>query len=119
MVPLWESATWWWLQAPDGVHLSDEVIDWVWLDMSAPDLFLPGTAPGGRAVAPPDWHVMAVRVDFSSGGRHTKTSRQDRCTRTWRLLNLQVPLLASIAAGVRSPDGPVWTLTGKTRLKWN
>ncbi len=24
---------------------------------------------------------MAARVDFSTGGRHTKTSRQDRCTR--------------------------------------
>ena len=39
--------------APDGVHLFDEVIDWVWLDRSVPDLFVPGTAPGGRAVVPP------------------------------------------------------------------
>jgi hypothetical protein len=81
LVPLWESATWWGLLAPDGVHLSEEVIDGVWLDRSVPDLFVPGTAPGGRAVAPPDWHVMAVRVDFSAGRRHVKTSRQDRCTR--------------------------------------
>ena len=32
LVPPWESATWWGLLAPDGVHLCDEVIDWVWLD---------------------------------------------------------------------------------------
>ena len=37
----WESASWWGLLAPDGVHLSDEAIDWVWLDRRDPDLFVP------------------------------------------------------------------------------
>ncbi len=38
----------------DSAHLANEVVDWVWLDMSDPDLFVPGLARGGRAVVPPD-----------------------------------------------------------------
>jgi hypothetical protein len=79
IVPLWESSTWWGLVVPDSVHLADEVVDWVWLDRSDPDLFVHGSAPGGRAVVPPDWPLLAVRVDFSEAGANRRISLRDRC----------------------------------------
>ena len=68
IVPLWESSTWWGLVVPDSVHLADEIVDWVWLDKSDPGLFVPGSAPAGRAIVPPGWPLLAVRVDFSEAG---------------------------------------------------
>ncbi len=72
IVPLWKSSTWWGLVVPDSVHLAGEVVDWVWHDRSDMDLFVPGSAPGGRAVVPPDWPLLAVRVDFSEAGAHRR-----------------------------------------------
>jgi hypothetical protein len=79
IVPLWESSTWWGLVVHDAAHLANEVVDWVWLDRSDPDLFVPGSAPGGRAVVPPDCPLLAVRVDFSEAGAHRRISIRDRC----------------------------------------
>ena len=79
IVPLSESSTWWGLVVPDSVHLADEVVDWVWLDRSDPDLSVHGSAPGGRAVVPPDWPLLAVRVDFSEAGANRRISLRDRC----------------------------------------
>ena len=79
IVPLWEFATWWGLVVPDSAHLAYELVDWVWLDMSDPDLFVHGSAPGGRAVVPPDWPLLTVRVDFSEDGAHRRIPLCDRC----------------------------------------
>ena len=79
LVPLWQSATWWGLLAPDGAHFSDEVVDWVWLPRGDSSLFVPGSGPGGKDVVPPDWPVMAVRVDFSAGGDLRRIPLRDRC----------------------------------------
>ena len=79
IVPIWESSTWWGLAVPDFAHLANEVGDWVWLDMSDPDLFVPGSAPGGRAVVPPDGPLLAIRVDFSEAGAHRRIPLFDRC----------------------------------------
>ena len=78
LVPKWESSTWWHLVVPDASHLSDWVVDWVWLPRAEKDLFLGGTAPG-RSVYPPDWPVMAIRVDFSGKSRRGSLSKRDRC----------------------------------------
>jgi hypothetical protein len=78
LIPLWESATWWRLVAPDVAHFVEAVVDSVWLPRSDPDLFVPGTAPG-RAVEPPDWPIMAVRIDFSDGGDRRRIPLRDRC----------------------------------------
>jgi hypothetical protein len=53
LVPMWESATWWHLVVPDGPHLSEYVVDWVWLPRGDPDLFIGGKAPG-RTILPPN-----------------------------------------------------------------
>jgi hypothetical protein len=79
LVPLWESATWWGLVVPDGAHFSEEVVDWVWLPRDDPNLFVPGSAPGGQEIVPPDWPVMAVRVDFSAGGDRRRIPLRGRC----------------------------------------
>ena len=79
IVPLWESSIWWGMVVPDSLHLDYEVVDWVWLVCSDPDLFVPGSAPGGRAVVPPDWPLLAVRVDFSEAGANRRISLRDRC----------------------------------------
>ena len=79
IVPFWVSSTWWGLVAPDAIHLADEVVDWVWLDRADPDLFVPGSAPGGRAVVPPDWPLLAIRVDFSEAGALRRLSLSNRC----------------------------------------
>ncbi len=64
---------------PDAAHLANEVVDWVWLDRSDPGLFVPGSAPGGRAVVPPDLPLLAVRVDFSEAGAHRRISLKGGC----------------------------------------
>jgi hypothetical protein len=79
IVPFWVSSTWWGLVAPDADHLANGVVNLVWLDMSDPDLFVPGSAHGGRAVAPPDWPLLAVRVDFSEAGDRRRIPLCDRC----------------------------------------
>ena len=63
----------------DSAHLTNEVVDWVGLGRSDPDLFVPGSAPGGRAVVPPDWPLLAVRADFSEAGAHRRIPLCDRC----------------------------------------
>jgi len=67
LIPAWESATWWRLVVPDGTNVAEAVVDGVWLPMSDPDLFLPGTAPG-RTIESPDWPVMALRSVFLARG---------------------------------------------------
>jgi hypothetical protein len=79
LVPRWESATWWGLVLPDAAHFSEEVVDWVWLPRKDPGLFIPGGAPGGRDVLPPEWPFMAVRVDFSPGADRRRIPLRDRC----------------------------------------
>ncbi len=59
LIPVWVSATWWHLVAPDMMHLSEKVVDWVWLPREDPSLFIPGVVPG-RDVVPPDWRVMGL-----------------------------------------------------------
>jgi len=54
LVTLWECVTWWGLAVPDAAHFSEEVVDWVWLPRGNPSLFIPGGAPGGRNILPPD-----------------------------------------------------------------
>jgi hypothetical protein len=78
LIPLWESATWWRLVVPDAAHFAEAVVDWVWLPRADPDLFVPGTAPG-RVIEPPDWPIMAVRIDFSVGGDRRRIPLRDRC----------------------------------------
>ena len=81
LIPSWESATWWRLVVPDAVHFDEAVVDWVWLHRSDPALFVPGTAPG-RTIEPPDWPVMAVRIDFLAGGRdRRRIPLRDMCLR--------------------------------------
>ena len=93
IVPLWTSATWWHLVAPDAIHLSKHVIDWTWLPRNDPTLFVPGQTPGGRIIYPPDWQVMALRVDFSSNQSNCVLPKRERCiqegcyacsSNTWR-----------------------------------
>ncbi len=79
IIPIWESSIWWGLVVLDAAHLACEVVDWVWLDRSDPDLFVPGSALGGRAVVPPDWPLLTVQVDFSEAGAHRRIPICDRC----------------------------------------
>ncbi len=79
IVSFWESATWWGLLVSDLAHLASEVVDWVWLDRSDPDLSVSESAPGGWAVVPPDWPLLAVRVDFFEAGAHRSIRLCDRC----------------------------------------
>ncbi len=84
MIPLWESAKLWRLVVPDGAHFAEAAVDWVWLSMSDPDLFVPGSAPI-RTTKPPDWLVMAVRIDFSVVGDRRRFPHRDMCLHGWRL----------------------------------
>ncbi len=52
---------------PAVIHFAEAVVDWVWLPMLEPNLFVPGVGPAGRDVTPPDWPIMVVRVDLSVG----------------------------------------------------
>ena len=40
--------------APDGVHFSEELIDWVWLPRREHNLFVSCSDPGGKDVVSPD-----------------------------------------------------------------
>jgi len=86
LFPMWESSTWWHLAVPDGRHLSEFVVDWMWLPRGDPDLFIGGTA-SGRTVLPPNSHLMAIRVDFSpKEGRGSRIlSKRDRLRPSRRL----------------------------------
>ena len=53
LIPPWESATWWRLVVPDGVHFDEALVFWMWLPRSDPDPFVPGTSPG-RTIELPD-----------------------------------------------------------------
>ena len=66
---------------PDAIHFAEAVVDWVWLPRSEPSLFVPGVGPAGRDVTPPDWPIMAVRVDFSVGTTLRRIPLRDRCVR--------------------------------------
>ena len=61
-------------------HLSDCVVDGLPLPFGDPSLFVTGTAPG-RAVLPPDWPILAVRLDFSGTRSSSPPSKRDRCFR--------------------------------------
>ena len=80
LIPLWESTPWWQLACPDAAHFAECVVDWVWLPRSDPALFVAGTAPG-RAVLPPDWKFMAVRIDFLGGNSTDTLGKRERCNR--------------------------------------
>ena len=70
IVPLWTSATWWHLIAPDAIHLSEIVVDWMWLPRNDPSLFVSGQTPGGRVISPPDCQAKALWVDFYRDRTH-------------------------------------------------
>ena len=79
IIPIWSSSTWWHLIAPDAIHLSKHVVDWMWLPRNDTSIFVPGQTPGGRVIYPPDWQIMAVRVDFSSSQPGFMLSKRERC----------------------------------------
>jgi hypothetical protein len=81
LVPLWDSATWWTLIVPDEIYFADAVVDWVWLFKTDASLFVPGIGPGGRDIVPPDWPIMAVRVDFLAGTDLRRISLWGSCVR--------------------------------------
>jgi len=67
--------------APDMVHLSENVVDWVWLPRADPTLFISGVAPG-RQVVPLDWQVMVIMLDFSTpNGEGFTLSSREHCVR--------------------------------------
>jgi hypothetical protein len=67
VIPVWPSRPWWHLVAPDGRHLTDQVVDWLDIPRS-PDTFLPGRFSGNsQARGRPSWRVIVIRVDFSTG----------------------------------------------------
>jgi hypothetical protein len=78
IVPYWTSATWWHLVAPDAMHLSNSIVDWLWLPRNDSSLFVQGTSSVGNPISPPNWEIMAIRVDFSSSNSF-KLSKRDRC----------------------------------------
>jgi len=84
---------------PDAVHLANEVVDWMWLDMTDPDLFVPGSAHGGRAVVLPDWPLLSVWVYISEANPPLRPLPQGR------VRSVTEQIVASIAAGCRNPDG--------------
>jgi hypothetical protein len=79
LVPLWQSSAWWGLFALGGVHFAEEVVDWVWLPKGGHNLFVPSSSPGGKDVVPPQWPVMAIRVDFLAGKDRRRIPLRDRC----------------------------------------
>ena len=84
VIPHWSSATWWHLVAPDGIHLSEHITDWVWLPDHDRALFIPSQGQGSqsRDMPPPSWSTIAVRVDFTiSPGTAPSLPRRSRCLR--------------------------------------
>ena len=79
--PPWTSSTWWHLIAPDAMHFSIFLIDWILLPRNNPFLFVSGQTPGGRVISPPDWQIMALRVDFSATQSDYMLSKRNRCIR--------------------------------------
>ncbi len=79
MAPLWTSATWWHLIAPDAFHFSEFVVDWVWLPKNDPSLFVQGAAQNGRAISPPSWRIMPHRAGFSLNIFFVKLCKRVRC----------------------------------------
>jgi hypothetical protein len=79
LIPMWESSTWWHLVVPDGPHLFEYVVDWVWLPRGDPYLFIGGHAPS-HTILPPNWPLMAVRIEFSQREGHSRQvlSKRDR-----------------------------------------
>jgi len=45
LIPLWESVTWWKLWVPDAANFAEAVVEWVWLPIADPVIFVPDTAP--------------------------------------------------------------------------
>ena len=45
LIPMWGPATWWTLLVPDAIHFAEAVVDWVWLSMMEPTLFVPEVGP--------------------------------------------------------------------------
>jgi hypothetical protein len=93
IIPLWTSSTWWRLIAPDSVHLSNYVVDWLWVPRNDPYVFVPNSASGSRSTPAPNWQLMALRVDFSIESAAFQLSKRDRCVQegchscscnTWR-----------------------------------
>eukprot|EP00854_Cymbomonas_tetramitiformis_P012319 gene12319-biopygen12671 len=68
IIPYWTSRHWWPILCPDGQHFAPFVRDWRELPRdTAEALFLPGAGRANeRAVGPPNFRVMALRVDFSA-----------------------------------------------------
>ena len=81
LVSSWESVTWWTILVPDAIHFAEAVVDWVRLPRMEPTLFVPGVGPTRRDVTPPDWPIMAVRVDFSDGATLRRIPLRDICVR--------------------------------------
>ena len=93
IISLWASSAWWHLIAPDSVHLSNYVVDGLWVPRNDPYVFVPGSAPDGRIVPTPHWQLMALRVDFSHESTGFQLSKRNRCVQegchscssnTWR-----------------------------------
>jgi len=80
LIPIWESAPWWQLVCPDASHFADCVVDWFPFPRGDLSLFVAGTALGW-AVMPPDWPILAVRLDFSGSKSSPPLSKRDRCFR--------------------------------------
>jgi len=80
LIPLRESAPWWELVCLDTNNFVDNVADWAWLPRDDSSLFVAGTAQG-RAVLPPDWPFMVVRVDFTEPRPAPFLNKRERCIR--------------------------------------
>ena len=78
IVPLWASTTWWHLIAPDSVHLSNFIVDWLWVPRNDPCVFVPESASGGHTIPAPNWQLIALRVDFSHESAGFQLSKRDR-----------------------------------------
>jgi hypothetical protein len=53
----------WHLVVPDGCHLTELLMDLMWLPKGNLNLFIVGMAPR-RTILPPNWPLMAIWVDF-------------------------------------------------------
>ncbi|KAK3263187.1 hypothetical protein CYMTET_27991 [Cymbomonas tetramitiformis] len=68
IVPYWTGRHWWPLICPDGQNFAPFIRDWRELPRdTAEALFLPGAGRANeRAVGPPNFRVLALRVDYSA-----------------------------------------------------